>query len=112
MLYFKKEAARELKTADDYEQFSRVLRFRDEFAPQGLYWEFHDAPEFERLVQRAIRHSISSIIFLLARRRLPAGPIIANCTNAIARRSSKNFPRSIFSAKNAAPAAARTAWPM
>jgi len=51
-IYFKKDAARELKTADDHEQYSRVLRFRDEFAPQGLYWEFQDPPEFESLVRR------------------------------------------------------------
>jgi len=51
MIYFK-EAERPLKTAEDYEQFSRVLRFREEFAPQGLYWTFQDPPEFEGLVRR------------------------------------------------------------
>jgi formylglycine-generating enzyme required for sulfatase activity len=62
MLYFK-EAERPLTTAEEHEQYARVLRFREEYSHQGLYWTFPDTPDFERLVRlhltQQIRHHFS-----------------------------------------------------
>jgi hypothetical protein len=57
MIYFK-EAERPLHTADDYEQYARVLRFRDEFSRQGLYWTFQETRDFERLVRQHLTQQL------------------------------------------------------
>lgn len=57
MLYFK-EAERLLKSAEEHEQYARVLRFREEYSRQGLYWTFQDTPDFERLARQHLTQQI------------------------------------------------------
>ncbi len=57
MMYFK-EAERKLKTAEAHEQFARVLRFKENFPTQGLYWPFRDLQHFERSVRNHLTQHI------------------------------------------------------
>ena len=57
MMYFKEMDAN-LKTAGEHEQFALVLRFKEEFPRQGLYWTFQSDRDFERLVRQHLTNYI------------------------------------------------------
>ncbi len=57
MIYFK-EADRPLRTAEEHEQYARVLRFREEFSSQGLYWTFQETHDFERLARQHLTQQL------------------------------------------------------
>lgn len=57
MIYFK-EAERPLRTAEEHEQYARVLRFREEFSSRGLYWTFQEPHDFERLARQHLTQQI------------------------------------------------------
>ncbi|MGH7491502.1 MAG: SUMF1/EgtB/PvdO family nonheme iron enzyme [bacterium] len=51
MMYFK-NAKPDLRTAKESEQYTLVLKFKEEFPNQGLYWTFEDTQEFATLAHR------------------------------------------------------------
>ncbi|MCP4629706.1 MAG: DUF4062 domain-containing protein [bacterium] len=59
MIYFK-EAEFLPHSEAELEQYRLVLRFRDEFPQEGLYWAFKDVAEFERLTRNHLMNLIRS----------------------------------------------------
>ena len=57
MVYFN-EAPYTLRTAHEAEQCGRVLKFREEFPPEGLWWPYQGPDEFEALVRRHLSNFI------------------------------------------------------
>lgn len=57
MMYFKNTDP-DLKTAGEYQQYALVLRFKEEFPKQGLYWPFENVLDFERLARNHLTHYI------------------------------------------------------
>ncbi len=57
MVYFKDKAVA-LKKKADADQLAKVLAFKEEFPPEGLWWSFTDTLEFER----AIRSHLTSYL--------------------------------------------------
>lgn len=65
MMYFK-EAEFTLANEQELEQFREVLKFKNNFPSEGLYWKFKDVDNFERY----IREHLTSIIKKLAADKL------------------------------------------
>jgi tetratricopeptide (TPR) repeat protein len=59
MVYFSTRAYAP-KTADELEQWQRVLEFRDELPPQLLSWLYSNAPDFERLLREHLTRYLQS----------------------------------------------------
>jgi formylglycine-generating enzyme required for sulfatase activity len=57
MMYFK-DAEPQLKTAAEHQQYAMVLRFKEEFPKQGLYWPFENELDFERKARSHLTHYI------------------------------------------------------
>ena len=59
MIYFK-EAEFLPRSEAELEQYRLVLRFRDEFPKEGLYWTFKEVTDFERLTRNHLMNFIRS----------------------------------------------------
>ncbi len=59
MMYFK-EAPFCFQNEDECNQQGLVIRFRDEFPKEGLYWTFEDVTEFKELTRRHLSNFIRS----------------------------------------------------
>ncbi|MDZ7339781.1 MAG: NACHT domain-containing protein, partial [candidate division KSB1 bacterium] len=52
------------KNSEEAEQYARLLRFKEDFPPQGLYWTYQNTEQFERLVRlhltQYLRHELTT----------------------------------------------------
>ncbi|UCE08144.1 MAG: NACHT domain-containing protein, partial [bacterium] len=64
MIYFR-DADFHPKNSGQSDQYTRVLRFKEEFPVQGLYWTYRDTEQFERLV----RHHLTQYLRLEFKRK-------------------------------------------
>ena len=60
MMYFKQKPFM-ARSSQESQQLQKVLEFRDNFPEQGLYWEFDEETDFERLVRQHLTFAIKGI---------------------------------------------------
>lgn len=99
-----------LRTSEEAEQSVKVLRFKEDFPEEGMYWEYDEPSDFERKVRKHIRNFIkknfsrlSGLSFPESRVSFPGQPVpdlVANVTRPEAFYPSAGLPEDLRKAES------------